>query len=178
MNRISKTLIILLLYFPFAAGEPSVATSYIRETREDIQEALINFPERVPSGPEVRTNAGAQLTLGSVPRDFRINQEIYNDILILQSKMQKIVQLTLNLGIKPALLDEAKSSMNAFLTLLEKMGIRYGMRADFTLIQNELRQILQDISNAPQEADFMLFRPRLETVIAEIENALRTKFVR
>ena len=77
------------------SADRAVSTSFIRETPEDIQEALVNFPERVPKGPENTYSHGAQLTPGALRSDLKINQQIFNDIAQFQITMQQLMQIVL-----------------------------------------------------------------------------------
>lgn len=155
-----------------------LSTTYIRETPEDVKEALVNFPERVPGGPQVRTLYGKQLVLGDVRSDLRINQIIYDDIATVQIIMQRLIQLIINLGTDPSLLDSVKRTMAHLFVQLDEMGKRYGLRTEFAIKKNELTQLLTEVIQSSRSTDYMLFRFRLETTLAEIENILKTKFVR
>lgn len=158
-------------------SEP-VSTSFIRETPEDIKEALVNFPERVPSGPEVQTLYGTQLTLGDIRNDRAINRFIFNDLAQFQVIFQRLVQMVLNLGINPTLLPLVTDTIDEINIMLTHAGIRYNLVAQFALKRDELAQLRIDILQSSRSTDFMLFRPRLETMLAEIENILKTMFVR
>ena len=160
------------------SADQNVSTSFIRETPEDIQEALVNFPERVPKGPEVKTIYGSQLTPGDLRSDLKINQQIFNDIAQFQITMAQLMQMVLTLGTNPTLLDAVQVNMNLLQTMLTNAGIRYNLVANFDILKRELAQIRAEIVGAPRTTDFMLFRPRLETILAVIENKLRTLLVR
>lgn len=153
-------------------------TPFATETDEDIKEALVNLPERVPYGPEVATLAGEQISLGSIKQDFAINQEIYDDILNIQRAMINLMEMILDVGIKPIKLTEIEFGFNAVITMLVNAGIRYNLSTNFAIQINQLRDILTAIKNAPPSSDFMLLKVQLETILAEIENILSTKLVR
>ena len=172
-----KILLGILGIYSCVCADQSVSTSFIRETREDIQEALVNFPERVPTGPEVRTMYGAQLTPGNVRSDLVVNQQIFNDIAQIQITLHQLMETILDLGIKPSLLDAVKVNMNLLMEMLTKAGIRYNLVANFDILKRELSQILVEVIQAPRTTDFMLFRPRLETILAIIENKLKTQLI-
>jgi len=153
-------------------------TPFANETDEDIKEALVNLPERVPYGPEVATLAGQQISLGSLKQDFAINQEIYDDILNIQRAMINLMEMILNTGIKPSSLTDIEIGFSTVFTLLTNAGIRYNLSNNFAIQVSQLRNILNNIRNAPQSSDFMLLKVQLEVILAEIENILTTKLVR
>ena len=143
MSRISVFGLLTGIYCCSLAGQPQpVSTSYIRETPEDVKEALVNFPERVPVGPEVRTLYGRQLVPGDVRSDLRINQIIYDDIAQVQIRMQKLIQLVLDLGVMPSLLDSVKITMANLLKSLDEIAKRYNLVTEFAIRKNELSQML------------------------------------
>jgi len=132
---------VILVIIPIALGiticHAQVTTpDFITETKEDVDVALANpilqqDKEISTQDKAMPTLAGSQLMTGSVPRDFRINQQIYDDISNIQAQ-------TIDL-------------MNAIL----RLGSRY------------------DKAN-----EFMLKKVQLETLLAEIENTLKTKLVK
>lgn len=159
-------------------------TKYIVETPYDIQEALVNIPEKVPVGHEVYTLAGEQLTPGVVPSDFRRNQEIYNDIALLQNHMIDLMQMVLDLEIRPHLLPGVQKQMSELITMISNAGIRYDLTAELSVFIRQLNTLMQEIIAVPKTPDpqapvsrFMLFKARLEVILAEIENLLLTKLV-
>ena len=167
-------LITILPQFLYA----QTASQFIKETISDIREALVNTPEKVPSGPDVKTRAGQQLTPGSTPKDFAKNKEIYNDISTIQTSMNELMQLVLNVGLDTKALEQVQSYMAKIVELVSKLAIRYDLRADFEINIKQLQGIAVEIANAPKSADFMLFKTRLETTLAEIQNKLYTKLER
>lgn len=160
-------------------------TQYIHETIEDINEAIVNIPERVPAGPEVRTLAGEQLTTGAVPKDFAINREIYNDTLKIQEMMIELMRLVLLLEAKPFLLEKVKKQMGAIIYLVAFLGVRYNFIQQFSILIKQLQEIMAEIEQSPPQIfviehpdyGYMLFKARLEVILAEIENKLRTKLI-
>ena len=179
---IKKRNIVIVVASAFLLATVSYAqiiqTPFATETTQDIKEALVNIPERVPYGPEVQTLAGEQISLGSTTRDFSINREIYDDILNIQRIMLNLMEMVLNLGIKPETIDAVEINFNTLINMLTNAGIRYNFSSDFTILIRQLRDILADIKNAPRSADFMLIKVRMEVILAEVENALATKLVR
>ena len=161
--------------FPQFSLYAQTASQFIKETISDIKEAIVNTPEKVPSGPNVTTRAGQQLTSGATPKDFAKNQEIYNDISTIQTTMNELMQLVLNVGIDPKALEQVHSQMAKVVELVSKLAIRYELRSDFEISIKQLQGIAVEITNAPKSADFMLFKTRLETILAEIQNKLYTK---
>lgn len=156
----------------------ALSTQFVKETPQDIEEAIANIPERVPTGNEVFTKAGQQLSPGSVPQDFRINKEIYNDLATIQAAMTELMQLVLNIGIKPTTLPDVQTKMKQVISLIARAGIRYNHETDFSETIKQLRQIMAEIESAPRTADFMLFKVRLEVILAEVENTLLLKLAK
>lgn len=188
MNQLIKFLIIAWgIYCPFALSQPIrpvTTTQYITESKEDIDEALVNFPERVPTGPEVYTLRGRQISPGSLPRDFRINKQIYNDIAELQIQINLLIQTVLSLAYQPAGLTKAQLEMRDLLEMFGNAGIRYNMVREFEIFRDRLIDIRQDLE-APNKYDkianpynyYLTIRFQLETIMSEIENALKLKLV-
>lgn len=168
-----KYSLLLAIWAPFIGAQ----STFVTETRQDLEIAIDNFPERVKTGPEIRTILGYQITPGTLPRDFRINQQIYNDIAELNGQMNNLMQMILNIPVQPTIIDSVELNMNKFIQLLTNAGIRYNMAADFNTLRNQLVSIMTEIRGTPITAYFMLFKARLEVIMAEIENALRTKLI-
>ncbi len=169
--------LILLVTMLGCASLIAAQSPFVTETRQDLEIAIDNFPENVKGGPEVRTILGNQITPGTLPQDFRINQQIYNDIAELNGQMNNLMQQILNIPLQPTSIDNVQLNMNKFIELLTNAGIRYNMAADFTTLTNQLISIMSEIRGTPITAYFMLFKAKLEVIRAEIENALRTKLI-
>lgn len=120
--------ILACLTFLSFFADPVVTTQYIKETKEDVEEALANKP--IQYGAPVNTIVGKQLVPGALPVDLSINREIFNDIADIRAHMIELMQMVTN------------------------FGARYNMAADSQLLKY-----------------------RLETILAEIENALKIKLV-
>ncbi len=157
------------------------SSRFVTETHQDIEEALTNFPERVPSGREIRTTAGRQISPGSVADDFAVNREIYNDINRVQSMMINLMKNVLNLSIGKKNLDQILLQINTLITLLSQLGIRYNAVSNFSLLIQQLQEIKTDLKNPPEaplaspSTYYTLMKARLETILAEAENKLMTK---
>lgn len=158
---------------------------YIQETAEDIQEALVNFPERVPQGPEIITLRGKQITLSDLPTDVRRNRQIYNDIAELQIQINNTIKAVMDRQRRPILQNKVEVELKELLELLAIAGVRYNQVANFTLFRQrviELRQDLRDSYNAYEIANpnnyYMGVRFKLETLMSEAENLLKTLLVR
>lgn len=151
--------------------------SFVTETRQDLDVAITNYPERVKLGPEVGTILGNQITPGSLPQDFRINQQIYNDIAEINGQMSNLMQMILNIPLQPTMIDNVEIGMDKFIQLLTNAGITYNQEDSFGTLKNQLLRIMGEIRGAPRTYYFMLFKARLEVIMAEIENALKTKLV-
>lgn len=152
-------------------------TPFVTETKEDLEVAAVNYPERVPRGPEVVTLLGSQIVPGAVPQDFRINQQIYNDVAELNGHFNNLMQMILNIGIQPTMLLNVQRGMDQLVQMVSNAGIRYNMASDFETIRKQLMAIMSEIRAAPINYNFMLFKARLEVLMAEIENAIKTKLV-
>lgn len=158
---------------------------FIQETDEDVKEALVNLPERVPSGPEIATLRGRQITIGNMPNDFRRNRQIYNDIAELQIQINRAIQVALARQKRPILQNKVEVELKELLELLTIAGIRYNQVANFALFRQKIVDIRQDLResyNAYEIANpnnyYMGIRFRLETLSSEIENLLKTLLVR
>lgn len=169
----------------FAPGTVAPVRQFIQETAEDVQEALVNFPERVPAGPEIITLRGKQITISDMPTDVRRNRQIYNDIAELQIQINRTIQAVLDRQRKPILQNKVEVELKELLDLLAIAGVRYNQVANFTLFRQqviELRQDLRDSYNAYEIANpnnyYMTVRFKLETLMSEAENLLKTLLVR
>lgn len=158
---------------------------FIQDTKEDIQEALVNFPERVPSGPEVATLRGRQITLSDMPNTKLRNRQIYNDIAELQIQINRIIAVALARQKQPVLQNKLEIELNELMELLAIAGVRYTQVANFTLFRQSvvaIRQDLRDSYNAYEIANpnnyYMSIRFRLEKLMSEIENLLKTLLIR
>ncbi len=168
-------------------------TTFITETPEDIEEAYLNYPERVPRGPEVRTIAGLQISPGSLPGDFAKNREIYNDIQIIQNNMLELMQMIINIQDDPYMLQKARQKLPIILQIITNLGIRYNLTSEFNILRDRLKAYLAEVytsmenmlkaekSRNPDESaqviNFWVYRFNLEQYMAEITNKLRTKLV-
>ena len=171
-----KACALLIIFHSTFIAQP-ITTQFIQETKEDIREAQVNIPERVPVGPDVFTRAGEQLSPGTTHQDLAINQEIYNDLSLLQGLMSVLMRFVLNVGIAPTNLAQAELQMRELITFIRKIAIRYRFENDFFNKIKQLTGIMIEIKNAPKNADYMLFKARLEVILSEIENALYTRLV-
>ena len=169
----NRILVFLMLIVALASAQ----SPFVTETPQDLEIAAVNYPERVSRGPEIRTLLGNQITPGTLPEDFRRNQQIYNDIAELNGHMNNLMQMVLNLGIQPTTIDNVQIAMNQLIQMITNAGIRYNFSSDFEIISNQLRGIMNELRAAPTNSYFMLFKARLEVIMAELENALKTKLV-
>ncbi|GMU19787.1 MAG: hypothetical protein AMXMBFR12_09780 [Candidatus Babeliales bacterium] len=158
---------------------------FIQETAEDVEQALVNFHERVSVGPEIVTLRGRQITLSDMPTDIRRNRQIYNDIAELQIQINKTIQTVMDRQRNPILQNKVEVELKELLDLLAFAGVRYNQVSNFTLFRQrviELRQDLRDSYNAYEIANpnnyYMGVRFKLETLMSEIENLLKTLLVR
>ena len=167
--------------FPLAIHCVNVpaSVSYIQETPQDIQEALINIKEQVPSGTTIRTLAGLQQTTGSTEKDARINQQIYNDVHEFETVMLELQRIVLNMGIKPqSSFTQLQITMKELISMLRNAGTRYNSRPNFDLIINQLNEWMAEVAAAPRTTNFEVFKATLEVRLAEIVNLLlQTKLV-
>lgn len=121
---------VLLISIDYSIAQVVTTTpEFITETKEDIDVALNN--PILQQGKAIPTLAGTQLMDGSLPRDFRINQQIYDDITKIQSQMIALMKAVLYLG-----------------------------------------------NRYDKASEFMLIKVQLETLLAQLENALKTKLVK
>ncbi len=156
---------------------PYQQSQYIQESREDLQEALVNTPERLPHGLEIRTQAGLQVTIGDVKQDLAVNRQIYNDLHQLQASFNAVMQKVLNIGINPADRDITIIGLDKTIQFLRALGVRYNEVENFNIIIDQLKEMMQQIKDAPLSADFMLFKARLEQFLFQIEQVLYSKLV-
>lgn len=158
--------------FPLATFSVNVpaSVSYIEETPQDIQEALINIKERVPSGTTIRTLSGLQQSRATTTKEAREDQQIYNDIKEITDVMLTLEQLVLDMGIQPQSFTQLQIRMNEFISMLTKAGIRYNVSFQ-TLIQ-QLNWWMAEVAAAPRTANFGIFKATLEDRLSEIVNLL------
>ena len=185
---------ILFLATPtFAAYVATPQTTFITETPEDIEEAYLNYPERVPRGPEVRTIAGLQISPGALPGDFAKNRQIYNDIQIIQNNMLELMQMIINIQDNPNMLQEARAKLPVILQIITNLGILYDLTPEFNVLKDQLKAYLGQVytsmenmlkarrarnpDESAQVINFWVYRFNLEQYMAEITNKLRTKLV-
>lgn len=164
---------------------PSLNRRFVQETKEDVEQALVNIPERVPSGPEVVTLRGRQITLGDIPSDFLRNKQIYNDIAEYQIQINKLIQAVWSRQNNAFSQNKIEDEIKDLLEILAIGGVRYNEVARFRLwadrviaIREDLRESYNDYQIANPNNYYMSIRFRLETVMAEIENLLKTKLAR
>lgn len=167
------------------AGTLNQSRQFIQETTEDIQQALANFPERVPSGPEIVTLRGRQITLSDMPVDIRRNRQIYNDIAELQIQINRTIQVIMARQKRPVLQNQIEVELQELLDLLAIAGIRYNQVANFTLFRQRVIALRQDLRDSYYTYDianpnnyYMGVRFKLETLSAEIESLLKTLLAR
>lgn len=153
----------------FAVNVPA-SVSYIEETPQNIQEALINIKERVPSGTTIRTLSGLQQSRATTTKDALEDQQIYNDIKEITDVMLTLEQLVLDMGIQPQSFTQLQIRMNEFIGMLRQAGIRYNVSFQ-TLIQ-QLNWWMAEVAAAPRTANFGIFKATLEDRLSEIVNLL------
>ncbi len=159
-------------FFPlatFAVNVPA-SVSYIEETPQDIQEALVNIKERVPSGTTIRTLSGLQQSRATTTKEALEDQQIYNDIKEITDVMLTLEQIVLDMGIQPRYFRQLQIRMNEFISMLQKAGIRYNVSFQ-TMIQ-QLNAWMAEVAAAPRTANFGIFKATLEDRLAEIVNLL------
>lgn len=177
-NMFKKAAFCMASAFPLAIFSVNVpaSVSYVQETPEDIQEAIINIKERVPSETTIRTLSGLQQTTATLTKDVLINQQIYNDIKEITDVMLELEQIVLNMGIKPQSFEALQIRMNELISMLKKAGLRYNVSLDTTLKQ--LNEWMAEVAAAPRTANFGIFKATLEKILSEIVNLLeQTKLV-
>lgn len=164
---------------------PALNRRFVRETWEDIEQALVNIPERVPMGPEVVTLRGKQITLGDIRSDFIKNRQIYNDIAEYQIQINRLIQAVWSRQNNAYSQNKIEDEIKELLEILAIGGVRYNEVSRFRLWANrviEVREDLRESYNDYQIANpnnyYMSIRFRLETIMAEIENLLKTKLAR
>lgn len=164
---------------------PALNRRFVQETKEDLEQALVNIPERVPSGPEVVTLRGSQITLGDIPSDFARNKQIYNDIAEYQIQINKLIQAVWSRQNNAYAQNKIEDEIKDVLEILAIGGIRYNEVSRFRLwadrviaIREDLRESYNDYQIANPNNYYMSIRFRLETIMAEIENLLKTKLAR
>lgn len=157
------------------------ATSFVQETRQDLDIAITNYPERVKAGPEIATVFGNQITPGTLPRDFRINQQIYDDIATVSQHIITIMRMVYDLPAQPTLMSNIEIAINKLLQLLIDLGIRYNISSNLDSIRTELVEIREQLNATPvySRVNTILMVPynRLDVIKAEIINLLKTKLV-
>ncbi len=177
-NMLKKLIICMASVVSLAIYSLNVpaTVSYIQETPEDIQEALINIKERVPSETTIRTLSGLQQSQATTAKSARINQQIYNDIKEITDVALELEQTVLNLGVKPQSFGPLQVRMKEFISMLKRAGIRYNVSLDTTI--NQLNEWMAEVSAAPRTANFGIFKATLEKILSEIVNLLeQTKLV-
>lgn len=171
--------IAIVFIFGWAFISSAQSTPFVTETRQDLDIAIANYPERVKTGPEISTIQGNQISPGTLPRDFRINQQIYDDIAVVTGHVTAIMRMVFDLPSKPTLYDNIQVAMNQFLQLLTDLAVRYNL--DLSSIRTELTEIRDELKNLPvySRVNTILMVPynRLDVIRAEIVNLLRTKLV-
>lgn len=175
----TRILIGMASIFPLAIYSVNVpdSVSYIQETPQDIQEAIINLKDRVPSQTTLRTLAGLQQDAATTTTGARNNQQIYNDIHELEAVMLELQEQVLNVGIRPQSITQLRITLNEFISMLHKAGIRYNLPSNFQITINQLNEWMGEVAAAPRTANFEIFKATLEVRLAEIVNLLLTKLV-
>lgn len=178
-NKMLKKLIISMastLSLAIYSLNVPATVSYVQETPEDIQEALINIKERVPSQTTIRTLSGLQQSQATTEKSARIDQQIYNDIKEITDVAIELEQTVLNMGIKPQSFAPLQVRMNEFISMLTRAGVRYNITLDTTI--KELNEWMAEVAAAPRTANFGIFKATLEKILSEIVNLLeQTKLV-
>lgn len=168
----------MLAGFWLASSYGQTSIPPVIETREDLEIAATNFPERVPKGTEIKTLLGNQIIPGSLPQDFRKNQQIFNDIAELNAHINSIMRMIADLSVKPKLIADVQKAMDQLKQMVSNAGIRYNFSPSFSIRNKEISEIMEDLRASPPPAtSFMLFKARLEVIMAVLENALKTKLV-
>lgn len=183
----NKILILAGIFIPASTlfAPPALNRRFVQETWEDVQQALVNLPEKIPTGPEVVTLRGRQITLGDIPNDFIRNKQIYNDIAEYQIQINRLIQAVWNRQNNAYYQNKIEDEIKDLLEILVIGGIRYNEVARFRLwadrviaIREDLRESYNDYQIANPNNYYMSIRFRLETIMAEIENLLKTKLAR
>lgn len=155
--------------------------SFVTETRQDLDIAITNYPEKVKTGTEIRTIQGNQVTSGALPRDFRVNQQIYDDIAVVSGHIINIMRMVFDLPKQPTLIDNIQLAINKLLQVLTDLGIRYNITSNLDSLKTELAQIRDQLRSIPLNnnlnTNVMVPYNRLDVIKSEIENLLRTKLV-
>ena len=177
-NMCIRKTILLMGWVFIANAQP---TSFVTETRQDLDIAITNYPEKVKAGPEIATIYGNQITPGTLPRDFRINQQIYDDIAEVSGHTNKIKRLIFDLAKKLTVIDNINLAINQFIQYLNILGIRYNIASNLPSIQTELAEIRDQLPanalNPDLNTNLMVPYNRLDVIASEIENLLKTKIV-
>lgn len=179
INKSITTLIIAILSIGWASIDAQ--SPFVTETRQDLEIAIDNFPEKVKAGPEVGTLQGNQISPGTLPQDFRVNQQIYNDIATFSEYILKIMRMVYDLPAQPLIFENIDIAINQLLAMLVNLGIRYNISSNLDSIRTELVEIREQLRKTPLESrvNTILMVPynRLDVIKSEIENLLRTKLV-
>ena len=168
------------------------------ESKEALEKAFAN-PLPI-QGTAVATLAGAQLTpSGAMPGQVVMNQEIFNDIDRLWSKMQNFMDIMTHMwyaykrytelwlpadrGQAYADLAILKTKMVDFIRDVQRMAIRYNKNAEFTLVITRLQDSMNTIEATTLENKkynettvvccFDLIKKELRNSMIIIENALK-----
>lgn len=176
-NKLHYLLLIAMAWTP---GVPA-QTSFVTETPQDLEIAINNFPERVKTGPEVTTILGNQITPGTLPRDFRVNQQIYDDIARVNGHITPIMRMIFALESKPKVLIDIETAINQLLNLLTNLGIRYNISENLSSIRTELEGIKNQLKAIPEGSavNTILMVPynRMDVIRYMIVSLLQTKIV-
>jgi hypothetical protein len=174
-----KIRIAIMLLSGWACISNAQPNSFVTETRQDLDIAIANFPEKVKPGNEISTVLGNQITPGSLPQDFRRNQQIYDDIAEVSRHIIAIKRMIFDLANQPTLIDNLNLAINQFRQYLTTLGIRYNIST--ATIQSELAEIRDQLPtnalNYQLNTNLMVPYNRMDIIDYEIENLLRTKIV-
>lgn len=166
--------------FPLAIHAVNIpaSISYVQETPQDIQEALINIKERVPSETTIRTLAGLQQSRATTTKDALVDQQIDNDIHEIEDVVLEAEQIVLNMGVNPHAFNRLAVTMNELMSMLRKAGERYNLASDFDITIQHLNAWMTEVAAAPRTANFSIYKATLEKLLSEIVNILQqTKLV-
>ncbi len=173
--------LILFLIVGWASLVNAQPSPFVIDSRQDLDIAITNYAERIKSGPEVSTIYGNQITPGTLPRDFRINDQIYDDSAVVSGHIINIMRMVFDLPAQPTIIDNIQLAINQLLQMLTDLGIRYNITPNLASIRTELAEIRDELRNTPinSRVNTILMVPynRLDVIKTQILDLLRTKLI-
>ena len=137
---------------------------------------------RIPVGREVPTIAGRQIVPGTLEKDLRVNQQIYDDIETIQDSMIDLMQKVLNIGLNPSTIPYVQKQCNELVAMINDVGIRYNLTDNFSTPIRQLNTIKEELALAPQSKEppsavsrYMLLKARLEVLMDQITRPIISK---